>query len=447
MIVELTYIRSSDTDSVGRTAARLGERLRNGVETAPGFVVTTDDLAELVEREDLASRLEGLSAEEAAALAEEVITAAQLPADLVDDLAESYAALGRDAWVSVQASPTERDLGVSRDVLGPVQGADAAWALIRQVWASLWAPEAIARRVEKTVTDAQDKLAVLVQQADAPAEPAPAADAGESTEKAEETAPELPLDEPVETPAAAEAAAPEVTAPNATAEPAGDVGAGEEDEEAVVAEAELAEDEGRAVEQAEAIADEADPVEAAEVILAEDEALRMTADEQDTQAVVTGAEADEDPVEETRSGEAQVDETRDSDAREAETAPEPAESVEPLADAEPEQAEAEQQAEPEPEPSEAAEPVLDGESESAAEPAPEILETEAFEDVTAGETPEAAEPADREEPAGTSRPRAQASGGDSSFTARTEPSGRSRWIVIGLVSFVLLLLFRRLRRR
>lgn len=417
MIVELTYIRSSDTDSVGRTAARLGERLRNGVETAPGFVVTTDDLAELVEREDLTSRLEGVPTEEAAALAAEVIAAAELPADLVDDLAESYAALGRDAWVSVQASPAERDLGVSRDVLGPVQGADAVWALIRQVWASLWAPGAIARREEKAVADAQDKLAVLVQQAEAPTEPAPAADTDESTAKAEEAAPELPLDESVE-----------AAAPEATAEPAEEMGAGEEDEEAVVAEAELAEDEGRAVEQAEAIADEADPVEAAEVFLAEAEAEEMVESEQGTPAAATGIE------------------TRDSDSREAETAPEPAEPVEPIADIA--DAEPEPTVEPEPEPTEAAEAVPGGESEPVAEPAPEILETEAFEDVTGGgKTPDAAEPAGQEQPAGSSQPWAQAPGGDSSFTTRTEPSSRSRWIVIGLVSLVLLLLVRRLRRR
>ncbi|SYZ32991.1 PEP/pyruvate-binding domain-containing protein [Propionibacterium australiense] len=356
MIVELTYIRSSDTDSVGRTAARLGERLRNGVETAPGFVVTTDDLAELFNREKLTERLEGVPADGAAAVAAETIAAAELPADLVDDLAESYAALGRDAWVSVQASPTERDLGVSREVLGPVQGVDAVWELIRQVWASLWAPEAIARREDKGVTDAQEKLAVLVQQAEAPAEEAPAS-AGD-TGKAAETAPELPLDEPAEAPSGTEPVASDAPAEAAEAD-------------AVVAEAELAEDEGRAVEQAEAIADEADTV---------------------------GAVADAEP--------------------------EPAASTEP-------------------EPVVEAEPVLEGGSETTAGPETEVIETEAFETPAAGsdKAPGA------EEPAGPSQPRTQASGSGSPFAASTEPSGRSRWVVIGLVSFVLLLLVRRLRRR
>lgn len=201
MIVELTYIRSSDADSVGRTAARLGERLRNGVEVAPGFVVTADDLSELVEREHLAEQIQGTSAEEAAATAARIIEAAELPADLVDDLAESYAALGRDAWVSVQPSPVVRDLGVSRELLGPTQGADAVWALVRQVWASLWAPEAVARRAEKGVESPQDKLAVLVQQAEAPAEPETAEPA---TSTAEATATSTTVDPGADAPSAVE---------------------------------------------------------------------------------------------------------------------------------------------------------------------------------------------------------------------------------------------------
>lgn len=250
MIVELSYIRSSDTDSVGRTAARLGERLRNGVEVAPGFVVTADDLAELAEREQLPARLEGASPEEAAAIAAEVIGAAELPADLVDDLAGSIAALGRDAWVSVQASPAGRDLGVSREVLGPVRGADATWELVRRVWASLWAPEAVARREEKGVADAQDGLAVLVQRAEAPAEPVGA------ERPAQE---ELPVEEP--------------DAEEPDAEEAGSEEAHEaESAEEVVAEAERIEDEARVVESAEIIADEAEPAEAAEVIVEEAEA-------------------------------------------------------------------------------------------------------------------------------------------------------------------------------
>lgn len=261
MIVELSYIRSSDTDSVGRTAARLGERLRNGVEVAPGFVVTADDLAELAEREQLPARLEGASPEEAAAIAAEVIGAAELPADLVDDLAGSIAALGRDAWVSVQASPAGRDLGVSREVLGPVRGADATWELVRRVWASLWAPEAVARREEKGVADAQDGLAVLVQRAEAPAEPVGA------ERPAQE---ELPVEEP-------------------DAEEAGSEEAHEaESAEEVVAEAERIEDEARVVESAEIIADEAEPAEAAEVIVEEAEAAETAARERPAGTAAAG---------------------------------------------------------------------------------------------------------------------------------------------------------------
>lgn len=266
MIVELSYIRSSDTDSVGRTAARLGERLRNGVEVAPGFVVTADDLAELAEREQLPARLEGASPEEAAAIAAEVIGAAELPADLVDDLAGSIAALGRDAWVSVQASPAGRDLGVSREVLGPVRGADATWELVRRVWASLWAPEAVARREEKGVADAQDGLAVLVQRAEAPAEPVGA------ERPAQE---ELPVEEP--------------DAEKPDAEEAGSEEAHEaESAEEVVAEAERIEDEARVVESAEIIADEAEPAEAAEVIVEEAEAAETAARERPAGTAAAG---------------------------------------------------------------------------------------------------------------------------------------------------------------
>ena len=307
MIVELSYIRSSDTDSVGRTAARLGERLRNGVEVAPGFVVTADDLSELAEREQLPARLEGASPEEAAAIAAEVIGAAELPADLVDDLAESIAALGRDAWVSVQASPTGRDLGVSREVLGPVRGADATWELVRRVWASLWAPEAIARREEKGVADAQDGLAVLVQQAEAPAGPVEETPA-EPVEDGRPAQEELPVEGPEE----------------AGAEEAHEA----EQAEQVVAEAERIEDEARVIESAEIIADEAEPAEAAEVIVEEAETVEEAGTEEAAEtpaggeATADGAETEEAPVEaETVTGRGGE---RPADGTTGETAPETA---------------------------------------------------------------------------------------------------------------------------
>ncbi|WP_316669888.1 PEP/pyruvate-binding domain-containing protein [uncultured Propionibacterium sp.] len=319
MIVELAYIRSRDAEAVGRTAARLGERLRNGVEVAPGFVVTTDDLAGLARREGLAARIEGRPAEEAAAVAAEAVDAAELPADLVEDLTESYAALGRDAWVTVQPSPAERDLGVSRDVLGPVRGVDEVWALIRRVWGSLWAPEAVVRRADKGVDDPQDKLAVLVQRAEAPAEDT------ESAGKAGETAPGAAPAGPAGPPAKGTRAA----------EPAREAAADEEDQTTAEPEAALAE----------------------------------------TEEEAAGEEA--------------------------------------------------------------------AEAEPAAEPVAEAIGTE-----TVGESASRGGPAaEAAGQAGPSQARAHGPGNESASGASAGPSGRPRWVVIGLVSFVLLLVVRHLRRR
>ena len=157
-VVWLEAIRAADAAAVGAKAARLGELLSRGHPVPPGFVVTADAYRE-------AFAVLPPDADRRRALAE-----AELPEALKAAIHSAHDRLTREhgSECAVRSSATAEDLaGASfagqHGTYYHVGRADVLQR-IRQCWASLWAPEAVAYRGARGIDPASVAMAVLVQQ-------------------------------------------------------------------------------------------------------------------------------------------------------------------------------------------------------------------------------------------------------------------------------------------
>ncbi|KAF0244209.1 MAG: pyruvate water [Planctomycetota bacterium] len=157
----------------------LGRLARYGFPVPHGFVLSADSYREFM----VSGALKRLSAEFARVGAREAasasltdrmqllrttIEAAPLPAAVVDALRQSLARSGLDrAAVAVRSSATAEDggstsfAGVHRSVLDVI-GADSVLRAVREVYASLWTPQALAYRRRFLVPDDDVACAVVV---------------------------------------------------------------------------------------------------------------------------------------------------------------------------------------------------------------------------------------------------------------------------------------------
>lgn len=165
--------------TAGGKGWNLGRLARYGFPVPDGFVVSADAYREFMG----AGALKRLSGEFAATGAAEAsgpdasgrlqvlrtsMEAATLPAGLVDALRQALDSSGMgDAPVAVRSSATAEDggstsfAGVHRSILD-VRGLDAVARAVREVWASLWTPQALAYRRRFLVPDADVACAVVV---------------------------------------------------------------------------------------------------------------------------------------------------------------------------------------------------------------------------------------------------------------------------------------------
>ncbi|WP_104139865.1 PEP/pyruvate-binding domain-containing protein [Arthrobacter sp. ZGTC131] len=166
---------------VGGKAANLGELLSAGLPVPDGFCLTTGAYAEAVGplglgdvHRDLqatpAGHLDALA--ELAARARSLITAAELPPGIANDVLSAYQALdsgqGPGVPVAVRSSATAEDLPFAsfagqQDTYLNVVGADALLAAVRNCWASLWTDRAVAYRASRNIDPSSVTLAVVVQ--------------------------------------------------------------------------------------------------------------------------------------------------------------------------------------------------------------------------------------------------------------------------------------------
>ncbi|MDV7087651.1 PEP/pyruvate-binding domain-containing protein [Rhodococcus opacus] len=185
-------VRSTDRPLVGGKCASLGEMVQAGLPVPDGFAVTIDAYEDFRDDSDLRAELRSLvfgvdpdsskSLQDAHDQAVALVLGRNLPAAIEGEIREAYLALSRDTVrrrgtgdtdripVAVRSSSVDED-GDAASFAGQqetylwVVGADDVIAKVRECWASLYTPQAIAYRAGMSETDAAEasKISVAVQ--------------------------------------------------------------------------------------------------------------------------------------------------------------------------------------------------------------------------------------------------------------------------------------------
>ncbi len=169
-------VDKNDLPLVGGKGANLGELTKAGIPVPPGFIVTTVSYFNFLEeaglREEMGNILEPLNPDDTEQLFQistkikDVITSAEMPQDIADEIREAYRELG--GLVAVRSSATAEDLpdasfaGQQRTFLN-IQGEDDVITAVQECWASLFEPRAIFYRNEHGIDHMQVGIAVPVQ--------------------------------------------------------------------------------------------------------------------------------------------------------------------------------------------------------------------------------------------------------------------------------------------
>ncbi|MBV7410673.1 PEP/pyruvate-binding domain-containing protein [Maritimibacter sp. DP1N21-5] len=177
-----TAICRADHDRVGGKCASLGEMTQAGVAVPPGFAVTTDAFAAMLDnhglREEIARALsrvdpEDFDAVDRAAQAIRIrIRSHRMPADVEAAIRDAYAAMceemGAEMPVAVRSSATAEDMpdasfAGQQDTYLWVIGADAVVEKVRDCWASLYTTRAVAYREKQKIAHGDVLMSVAVQ--------------------------------------------------------------------------------------------------------------------------------------------------------------------------------------------------------------------------------------------------------------------------------------------
>lgn len=176
--LEFTNIGQADHARVGGKCSSLGEMTQAGVAVPPGFAVTTDAYAAMLDhhglRDEIDRALDGVDPEnldqvDRAAQAVRIrIRSHHLPEDVEAAIRAAYAALGVDIPVAVRSSATAEDLpdasfAGQQDTYLWVIGADDVVAKVRDCWASLFATRAVAYRQRQGIPHEGVMMSVGVQ--------------------------------------------------------------------------------------------------------------------------------------------------------------------------------------------------------------------------------------------------------------------------------------------
>lgn len=185
-------VKSIDRPLVGGKCASLGEMVQAGLPVPAGFAVTIDAYEDFRDSSNLRAELRDLvfgvdpdssiSLQDAHDRAVALVLERELPSQIENDIREEYLALSRATAgrrgsdhpdripVAVRSSSVDED-GDAASFAGQqetylwVVGADDVVAKVRECWASLYTPQAIAYRAGMSETDAAEasKISVAVQ--------------------------------------------------------------------------------------------------------------------------------------------------------------------------------------------------------------------------------------------------------------------------------------------
>lgn len=176
--LDFSQIGSADHFRVGGKCASLGQMTQTGVAVPPGFAVTTDAYAAMLEDHGLRDGIERLlhdidhndldAMERAAQAVRTRICSQHMPQGVETAIRKAYAAMGDDMPVAVRSSATAEDLpdasfAGQQDTYLWVHGADDVVSHTRDCWASLYTARAMAYREKNNISHIDVLMSVGVQ--------------------------------------------------------------------------------------------------------------------------------------------------------------------------------------------------------------------------------------------------------------------------------------------
>jgi pyruvate,water dikinase len=144
----LRQLSRTDEPDFGGKSANLGELLAADITVPPGFAISAAAYESFVR----AAGLEQVTAAASPATGD-AIRAAPMPAEIRAQVSEQYARLGDDVPVAVRSSAVGEDSAEAtfagqQETYLWVRGVDSVCDAVRDCWASLYSPTAIAYRVQ-----------------------------------------------------------------------------------------------------------------------------------------------------------------------------------------------------------------------------------------------------------------------------------------------------------
>lgn len=176
--LDFSAIGSEDHARVGGKCASLGQMTQAGVAVPPGFAVTTDAFAAMLDdqglRAEIARHMTGVdpydldSIDRAAQAIRIRIRSHKLPDAVEAAIRAAYAKMGGDTPVAVRSSATAEDMpdasfAGQQDTYLWVRGIDDVLEKVRDCWASLYTTRAVAYREKNRIVHADVLMSVGVQ--------------------------------------------------------------------------------------------------------------------------------------------------------------------------------------------------------------------------------------------------------------------------------------------
>ena len=179
-VVSLDDVGKEDVLRCGGKGANLGELNRSGARVPPGFCIVADALTYLVEANALGGPMADIAAgldfddpnavEAETARLRSLLTEAEVPGDLEEEIAAAYDALAADGHgtVAVRSSVAIADSDVSSfpgmmDTYHYVLGKADVLERVRECWASLWTARAAYARHAQGFAHERGIIAPVVQ--------------------------------------------------------------------------------------------------------------------------------------------------------------------------------------------------------------------------------------------------------------------------------------------
>ena len=176
--LDFSVIGTADHARVGGKCASLGQMTQAGVAVPPGFAVTTDAYAAMLDDHGLRAEIErhmvGLdpydidSIDRAAQAIRIRIRSHKLPEGVEAAIRAAYAKMGADMPVAVRSSATAEDMpdasfAGQQDTYLWVHGIDDVLEKVRDCWASLYTTRAVAYREKNRIVHVDVLMSVAVQ--------------------------------------------------------------------------------------------------------------------------------------------------------------------------------------------------------------------------------------------------------------------------------------------